>query len=195
MYNELHHITYGSVGIHDRYTDHLLLVTVLLVLSCKLNILPACHRVKGGSQIYQLSEETFAVIHSSLESNRKEMHNWFDLNSLFWHPSKVGFPWFPFSSSCFFFNLNGRLKWCPLCLAPEGGASLYRFQLIIFLSAIQNLVVLPNSWRSQDLLINFVQTFSRSPLSCQVWLLCFKAAIDSNLNIPFIICSEAGLHL
>ncbi len=157
-------MTYGSVGIRDRYTDHLFLVTVLLVLWCKFNMLPACHRVKGGNPVYQLSEETFAVIHSSLELTRKEMHNWFDWNSLFWHPSKVGFPWLPFSSSCFFFNLNGRLKWCPLCLAPEG------FQFIIFLSAIQDLVVLPNLWRSQDLLINFFQTFSRSPLSCQVWL-------------------------
>ncbi len=145
MYNELRHITYGSVGIHDRYADHLFLVTVL---SCKLNMLPACHRVKGGSPIYQLSEETLAVIHSSLESNRKEMHDWFDLNSLFRHPSKVAFPWFPFSSSCFFFNPNGRFKWCALCLAPEGGLASTGFNLSLFWSPIQNLVILPNLWRS-----------------------------------------------
>ncbi len=195
MYNELHHITYGSVGIHDRYTDNLFLVTVLLVLHAN-GI--CCHRVKGGSPIYQLSEETFAVIHSSLESNRKEMHNWFDLNSLFWHPSKVGFPWFPFSSSCFFFNLNGRLKWCPLCLAPpEGGLASTGFNLSFFWVLFKTLWSFPTYGEAKTCSLTLSKPFPDLPSVAKFdsSFLYFKAAIDSNLNIPFIICSEAGLNL
>ncbi len=39
-----------------------------LVLTCKLYMLPAHHRVKRYEPVYQLSEETLEVIQSSLEN-------------------------------------------------------------------------------------------------------------------------------